>query len=133
MTGPQDTTGDTFTMSGDFRGAILNIKSTLTDVSQTIGALPNAEPSVKEELQQLIQQLQESLKQAPPDKAEEAEAVAMSAELLVQTATAEKPNKPMVQITGEGLKQAAQNIADVMPTVVTIAAQIVGAITRLIP
>ena len=35
--------------------------------------------------------------------------------------------------TGEGLKQAAQNIADVLPTVVTIATQIVGAIARLVP
>ncbi len=127
----QPPSGDTLHMTGDFRGAILNIKSTLTSVTQTIGALPDAEPSVKEELQQLIAQLQETLEGAPPDKIEDAEAVAKTAELLVQTATEAKPNKPMVQITGEGLKQAAQNIADVMPTVVTIATQIVGAVFKL--
>ena len=131
MTEPQQPSGDTINMSGDFRGAILNIKSTLTNVTQTIGALPDAEPSLKEELQQLIAQLQETLEGAPPDKAQEAEAVAKTAELLVQTATEAEPNKPMLQITGEGLKQAAQNIADVMPTVVAIATQIVGAVFKL--
>jgi ABC-type transporter Mla subunit MlaD len=124
-------TGDTFTMSGDFRGAIVNIKSTLTNVSQTVGALPNADESAKDELKQLIQQLSQALEQAPPDKVEEAEAVAKSAELLVQTATEEKPNQTMVQITGEGLKQAAKNIAEVMPTVLTIATQIVTTVAKL--
>ncbi len=79
MTDPQQPSGDTFHMTGDFRGAILNIKSTLTNVTQTIGALPDAEPSLKEELQQLIAQLQEALEGAPPDKAQEAEAVAKTA------------------------------------------------------
>ncbi len=124
-------TGDTFTMSGDFRGAIVNIKSTLTNVSQTVGALPGADESTKDELKQLIQQLSQALEQAPPDKVEEAEAVAKSAELLVQTANEEKPNKTMVQITGEGLKQAAKNIAEVMPTVLTIATQIVTTVAKL--
>jgi hypothetical protein len=126
------TTGDTFNMSGDFRGANVNIKSTLTNVTQTIGALPDADPSTKAELEALIQQLNDALQQVPGEKAEEAEAVAQSAELLVKTATEEKPNKTMVQISGEGLKQAAKNIADVMPTVLTIATQIVATIAKFV-
>ncbi len=125
-------TGDTFTMSGDFRGANINIKSTLTNVTQTIGTLPTDDPSAKDELERLIQELNDALQQAPDDKAEEAEAVAKSAELLVKTAAEEKPNKTMVQITGEGLKQAAQNIATVIPAVVTIATQIVAAIAKFV-
>ena len=123
--------GDTFTMSGDFRGANVNIKSTLTNVTQTIGALPAADPSAKAELESLMQQLNDALQQVPADKAEEAEAVAQSAELLVNTATAEKPNKTMIQITGEGLKQAAKSVADVMPTILAIATQIVTTISQL--
>jgi hypothetical protein len=38
----------------------------------------------------------------------------------------------MVEITGEGLKKAAQNLASVIPTVLTIATQIVDTVTRLI-
>lgn len=122
--------GDTFNMSGDFRGAIVNIKSTLTNVTQTVNTAPNIEPSLKAELNRLIEQLSESLVKAPPERKDEAEAVAQTAEQLVKQATAEKPNKTMIQITGEGLKQAAQNLADVMPTVLTIATQIVGAILK---
>ncbi len=124
--------GDTFTMSGDFRGAFLNIKSRLENVTQTIDALPRTDPSIKAELEKLVKELNDALQQVPADKAEDAEAVAQSAQLLVEKATEEEPNKTMIQITGEGLKKAAQNLADVMPTVLTIATQIVAAVSRLV-
>jgi predicted transcriptional regulator len=125
------TTGDTFNMTGNFSQAVINIKSTLTNTTQTITALPNAEPSVKVELEELIQQLSDALQQVPDDKAEDAEAVAQCAEQLVKVATAEKPNKPMIQITGDGLKQAAKNIAGVMPAVLAITTQIVATVAKL--
>ena len=124
--------GDTFDMSGDFRGAILNIRSVLNNVSQSIGQIPNVDDSAKDELKKLVDQLNEALQKAPQDKAEEAEAVALSAKMLVEQASAEKPNWPMVKITGEGLKAAAQNLATVLPVVLTIATQIVVAVTKLL-
>jgi hypothetical protein len=71
----QSGSGDTINLSGDFRGAMVNVKSTLNNVSQTINA-SSAEPALKDELNQLIEQLTEALKEAPEDKVEEAEAVA---------------------------------------------------------
>lgn len=124
--------GDTFTMSGDFRGANINIKSRLENVTQTVGTLPHAEASAKADLEKLIKELNETLQQIPDAREQEAEAVAQSAEILVQKAAEEKPNKTMIQITGEGLKQAAQNLADVTPTVLTIATQIVATISKFI-
>jgi hypothetical protein len=50
---------------------------------------------------------------------------------MVEQASAEKPNKTMLQITGEGLKKAAENIADVLPTVLEIATKIVAVIGGL--
>jgi hypothetical protein len=123
--------GDTINMSGDFRGAILNIKSTLTSVSQSIGEIPNADPSTKENLKQLIDQLNTLLQQVPPEKAAEAEAVAESAKQLVDAAAKEKPNRATLEISAEGLKLAAKNIAEVMPTVLTIATKIVTTILGL--
>lgn len=123
--------GDKFEMSGDFRGAIVNIKSTLKNVRQSVGDIPSADDASKEELKNLIEKLEASLEQAPEEKQDQAQAVAQTAQALVEQATTEKPNKTMLQITGEGLKQAAQNFAEVMPTVVTIASQIVLAIGRL--
>ena len=100
-------------------------------MTQTIGQIPSADQAAKDELQGLIAQLNEALQQAPEGKEEGAEAVADYAEDLVDQAAADKPNKTKIRITGEGLKMAAQNVAGVMPTVIGIATQIVGAVMKL--
>jgi hypothetical protein len=123
--------GDKFDLSGDFRGAILNIKSTLTDVQQSVGKIPSADESTKQELESLVEALKQALEAAPAEKQEEAQAVAESAKMLVETAKTEKPNRTMIEITGEGLKKAAQNLAEVMPSVVGIATQIVMAVMKI--
>ncbi|HJS19368.1 MAG TPA: hypothetical protein VJ785_11520 [Anaerolineales bacterium] len=122
---------DRFNMSGDFRGAIINIKSTLTNVQQSVGEIPSSDEAARKELEALIGQLSEALQKVPAESEEQAEAVAETAKTLVDTAKSEKPNKTMLQISGEGLKQAAKNLAEVMPTVVTIAGQIVMAVAKL--
>ena len=88
----QSKSGDTINMSGDFRGAMVNVKSTLSNVTQTINA-SSADPSLKDELNQLIEQLTEALKEVPEEKAEEAEAVAQMSMLSPGT----------IQIFGESL------------------------------
>lgn len=123
---------DRFNMSGDFRGAIINIKSTLTNVQQSVGDIHTDDENARHELEKLIDQLSDALQKIPETKQEQAQAVAETAKALVDTAKAEKPNKTMVQITGESLKQAAQNLADVMPTVVTIAGQIALTVIKLV-
>ena len=122
---------DRFSMSGDFRGAIINIKSTLTNVQQSVGEIRTDDQNARQELEKLIGQLSEALEKTPEENQEHAQAVAETAKALVDTAKAEKPNKTMLQITGEGLKQAAQNLAEVMPVVVTIASQIVMTVAKL--
>jgi methyl-accepting chemotaxis protein len=123
--------GDQFNLSGDFRGAIFNIKSTLNNVQQSVGKMRTNNQAAKEELQALIAQLNETLQAVPPENCEDAESVAQMAKMLVETASAERPNESSIKITSEGLKQAAQNLTDAMPTVVTIASQIVLAVFRL--
>ncbi len=122
---------DRFNMSGDFRGAMINIKSTLTNVQQSVGDINSGDETTRKELETLIGQLSEALQNVPEGQQEQAQAVAETAKVLVDTAKAEKPNKTMLQISGEGLKQAAQNLAGVMPTVVTIAGRIVLAVANL--
>jgi methyl-accepting chemotaxis protein len=122
---------DRYSMSGDFRGAIINIKSTLTNVQQSVGEIRTDDQNARQELEKLIGQLSEALEKTPEESQEHAQAVAETAKALVDTAKAEKPNKTMLQITGEGLKQAAQNLAEVMPVVVTIASQIVMTVAKL--
>lgn len=122
---------DQFNMSGDFRGAILNIKSTLTDVRQSVGEIHSADETARKELETLIEQLSEALQKVPAENQEQAQAVAETAKMLVDTAKAETPNKTMLQISGQGLKQAAQNLAGVMPAVGGIAGQIIMNVTKL--
>ena len=123
--------GDQFNLSGDFRGAILNIKSRLTNVQQSVSKIETDNVDARQELAQLIAQLSDLLQKAPEARQEEAEAVAEIAETLVEAAASDKPKKKSIQITGEGLKQAAKNLADVLPGIIVIATQIVAAATKL--
>jgi len=124
---------DSIALSGDFRGSAVNVAAQLSNVQQTIGALPHADAAAKAELTGLLEELKQALAQLPAQKQEEAEAVATAAAELIEKAAAPQPNRTSIQISGEGLKQAAQNLAAVMPTVVAIAAQIVTAVSRALP
>lgn len=53
----------------------------------------------------------------PAANQEQAKAVAEIAKALVEAASAEKSNKTILQISDEGLEQAAQTLAGVMPSV----------------
>lgn len=124
--------GDQVTFSGNISGSNINVKSTLTDVVQTITNAPHGSSDQKAELQQLIAQLNDALQKLPAEKASDAEAIGRMAEQTVKEATAEKPNKTMVQITSEGLKAATANIAAVLPAVVDIASKIASAVMKFV-
>ena len=124
-------TGDTFNMSGNFQGANLNIKATLTNVSQTIGRLPNADESAKQTLEQLVAQLNNLLQQVSPGQQTVANDVADATELLINTAADDKPNSTMLDMLGEGLKQRAQKLKGNLPQIVDLTTKIVMAVTAV--
>ncbi|MCP4352409.1 MAG: hypothetical protein GY795_43675 [Desulfobacterales bacterium] len=113
----------------DFRGAIMNFESTVT---QYISGNPNIDQSEKDELEELIKQLSSVLQEAPSDKSDETETITETAKQLVEVATKEKPNKSMVQISASGLKQAAESIADVVPKVLGVVTQIIQFVYKII-
>lgn len=118
--------GDSISLSGDFRGANIPIKSKLEDVTITITNSSIFDAPTKDALITLIQQLNELLRKAPKELEEDAKAVADTAEILVKTATDEKPNKSTIKITADSLKKAAENIAKVLPSVIPIVKQIIS-------
>jgi methyl-accepting chemotaxis protein len=123
---------DQFNLSGDFRGAVLNIKSTLTNAQQKIGEIRTENIEARQELMQLITQLSDELQKVPDAWQGQAEAVAETAKTLVEAVTkSEKTSKSLIRITSEGLEQAAKNLGKVLPNVITIAAQIVANVTKL--
>ncbi len=122
--------GDQITVTGT-SGGVVAIKSTLGDVIQNIGNIPNASQAAKDELKQLIEQLDKLLQNAPAPKTSDATAVAMTAKQLVDTATVANPNKTFVQITADGLKKAAENIKAVLPDVISIATSIIASVFKI--
>lgn len=125
-------TGDTYNLSGDFRGAVVNIRSTLTHVQQTVGALPHGGASEKEELRALLDRLSQALEQAAPEKGEEAEAVALQAERLVQEAAKVRPNRSFLKITGQGLVDAARAVATTGPQLLDLAERIAATVAHIV-
>jgi hypothetical protein len=107
------------------------INSTLTDTILTAGAMPVADEAQKKELQDLLQKLKDELPQAAIEKSAEAEAVAAQAKGLVEEAAKPQPNKPMLQMFGQGLKSTATFLKDTVPAVVTIAGQITSLIGKI--
>ena len=119
------------TTFGNVSGSNIIIKSKLEHVQQTIGAAPGVGDSAKEELTALVGQLSAALEAVPAEMAEVKEAVAEYAKQIVEAAAQPKPNKTIVQISGDNLKKAAENLKAVMPTILVIATQIVEAVKRL--
>jgi hypothetical protein len=109
----------------------VNVESTLTNVQMSVGAIAAASDADKKQLQDLLKQLNDALKQVPAEKAEQAEAVATQASQLVETAAKDKPNKTMLQVVGNGLRQTADFLKDAIPSAVTIAGQIVSLIGKI--
>ena len=71
------------------------------------------------------------LQKIPDDKINEADAVASFANNLISHASEEKPNPMMLKITGEGLKQAALSLANVLPTALEITTKITNLVSGL--
>lgn len=92
--------------------------------AMNLDALPASDADQKAKLEALVAQLNELLQQAPPEKQEEAQAVAETTENLIQQAGAEKPNKTMLKITASGMKEAAQAIAGVVPSAIKVVKEI---------
>lgn len=117
--------------SGDFRGAMVNVQSTLRDTRQAVEALPAADDAARADLIRLIGQLERTLHATPPGREMEAEEVAEMARELVEAAGADKSSRATVRRLGAGLKEAAGALADALPSIVEIAARIATVVGSL--
>lgn len=99
---------------------IVNANSTLHSVNQSI----TSSSYISEETVRLVEQLEDALKTVPPKHAEDVEAIAETAKTLIDHANKENPNRPLINVSAEGLKQA-RNLAVVAPTVTTIALKLI--------
>jgi hypothetical protein len=122
---------DQFNLSGDFRGALVNINSSLDRVRQSVDAHEGSSAEVAARLKELIDQLSAQLQAVAPEHREAAQALAASTAVAVDAAisakskTATIPGK--VLASGKTLLHASpviastvKNILDVVEKAVTL-------------
>ena len=122
--------GPRYDLSGDFRGALLNIESTLRDTRQAIENLP-APDDARAALIRLVGRLDRALQTTPPDRAPQAAEVADITKELVKAAGAARPRPAVLRGLGDELRQAAAALADAVPAAPDIADQLASAVVDL--
>ena len=121
--------GSKYVMSGDFRGAVLNIESQLSNVTQSILAAPVGDATEKADLNSLIAGLQAEIERLPVERAGEAEAV--TARLTKVTRALADGDGELAAIGGGALERAADTLGDARPGIPATARQITAAVRRL--
>lgn len=106
----------------------VNEKLQLHQVQQIIGALPNLAPEQKTKATELMQQLLGELSKLP---AEDAEAIRVSANELLEKASAAKPNRTLLSLSAKGLQEAAAAVQGIAPAVVTTVRELLGILKLL--
>ncbi len=124
--------GDQFNLSGDFRGAQLNIQTLLENVTQTIGRLPHGDVDQRAQVQKLIGELQSELQKVPQHLTQESEKLAERLEALFEEVAEDEPDAAVVGKFGERVKQMAGKIAVALPTVLPLAQKIVEMVKEML-
>lgn len=109
----------------------VNIQSRLEKVTQSVQQVNGWEDDKKNELVKLLADLTTSLKAAAEVRPDDAERVAETAEMVVSEATKAKPDKGFLTISAEGLKKAAEAVADIAPPVPAVAGKVAAFVAGL--
>ncbi len=135
-TGPKNVAGDEikgskYVMSGDFRGAILNIESRLDHVTQTLGAASHAAADQRSNLVGLVEELKRTLAAVGPEQMPDAETLARRVGALVDEATAPHPDHETVSELGEIVRRAANKLSAAAPRVMALVTAIIEQVAGL--
>jgi hypothetical protein len=103
---------------------ILNVNSTLTDVTQSIQKNDSLPEATKENLLKLFEEFKASLASTPTSHSEEAEVAAEQAAVIAKEFERKPPRKSALEISGKGLVEATKALAKVVPGAITIAEKI---------
>jgi hypothetical protein len=109
----------------------VNIKSQLTRVTQTVKNAPKLADDTKNRLATLIEELEKALQSVRDERPEDAERLASSAELVATEVAKQKPSRSFLRISCEGLKEAAQVVGDIAPTVIPVVAKMSALLSGL--
>ncbi len=130
--GGDEIKGSKYVMSGDFRGAILNIESRLDNVTQSLTAMPQARLDQKEQLANYITELKRLLGRISPEQVPDAETLVRRVSALAEEATAANPDRESLTELGEIVKRAAGKLSSAVPGVMTLVASIIELVAALV-
>lgn len=111
--------------------AIINIDSVLENTTQTIHKTSSLPDEKKQELAALVAELRTAMDGLGADYKEEREEIAAALEKAIAKATQPQPKKSMLELSANGLKEAAQTVAAIAPVVLQTAAKIAAFIVGL--
>lgn len=109
----------------------VNIKSRLDQVTQVVSNASAMDAGQKQEFVRLIGMLKEALSAAGDKRPSDNQRVAQAAELVATEIAKPKPNKGFLNITVEGLKEAARAVEDIAPGVIKVAGTIAAFVSGL--
>ncbi|MFO7664420.1 MAG: hypothetical protein R6X18_17760 [Chloroflexota bacterium] len=124
--------GNQYVMSGDFRGAMINIQSRLDNVTQTIQTMPSADPGQKAQLLHLVNELKSALATVPESKAQDALNLTKRVEALTEEAASDLPDPEYVQDLIESLRRAAGKVSTTAPMVASIIISIIELVNTIV-
>ena len=127
--GGDEIRGNKYVMTGNFQGAVLNIESQLSHVTQSILAAPLDGPA-RADLNSLAAALEVELQRLPAARAAEGEAVA--GRLAKVSAAVAEGDGEMADINGRALERAAAALADARPGLPAAARQFTAAVRRML-
>ncbi|MEN6551494.1 MAG: COR domain-containing protein [Methanobacterium sp.] len=102
----------------------VNVKARLDHVEQMVMSAPAVEDTKKKELSALIEELKQDLEPAVSAKSDDTDRVIEDAERIAKEISREKPNKSRLESMTEDLKETANAVKDIAPTVLPIATKI---------
>ena len=99
------------------QSAIINIDSILENVTQTIGATSGLDSRQKTDLDTLVASLKADIEKIKTSHADEAQAITEALQKVVANATKppQERKQSLLQLSTNGLKEAAELVKDVAP------------------
>jgi hypothetical protein len=121
-------TSYTYNINGN--SGVINMNSWLRDVNQTIQNSPALPSEDQKALQKLMAELTLALKPASETQPDDAAAVVKYAKDTTDELSRPKPRKGLLDVSLNGLKEAAKAVALAAPTILTVVGQIVDFVSK---
>jgi hypothetical protein len=122
---------DQFNLSGDFRGALVNINSPLDRARQVVGASSGSSSDAAAQLDELLDKLSAELRTVGPEHHKAAEALAASAAVVVETAFSARSNPTVVRTAAQKVLDCGKTLLKTSPVIASTVKNILDIVEKM--